>query len=166
MGERALVRKKTNQIQAKRREIQLRREKEYALAQYKKMAKRAQKKKTLPSREPVSVNHAIFFTVCLGVASVVMPQLGGLALIFSILILGHHMGAKFDLFDEKKEEPTVDKRNITDEKMLRMVQNEVVKLSSKKKPESLPMAKPPKGLDFKGEDGHTITQFDWRQLTE
>lgn len=165
MGQRALVRNSTNQIQAKRREIQLRREKEHALAQYRKMAKSSgPKKKALPSREPVSVNHAIFFTVCLAVASVVFPQLGGLALIFSILILGQLMGAKFDLF-EKKEEAQKEVYTKEEERLLRMIKPEVVKLSNKKKA-SLPISRTEEGLSFKGEDGGTITQFDWRQLTE
>lgn len=165
MGQRALVKNSNNKIQSKRRELQLRREKEHALAQYKRVAKQTgQKKKTLASKEPVSVNHAIFFTVCLGVASVVVPQLASLALIFSILIVGQLLGVKFDMF-EKKEEQEVRVHTEEESRMLRMIKPEVVKLSSKKKVE-LPISKSTEGLTFKGEDGGTITQFDWRQLTE
>ena len=165
MGQRALVKNSTNKIQSKRRELQLRREKEHALAQYKRVAKQtAQKKKAMPSQEPVNVNHAIFLTVCLAAASVVLPQLASLALIFSILIVGQLLGMKFDMF-EKKEEQEVKVHTEEESRMLRMIKPEVVKLSSKKKVE-LPVSKSEEGLTFKGEDGGTITQFDWRQLTE
>lgn len=166
MGQRALVKNSENQIQSKRREIQLRREKQYAMAQYKRMANKARKTKKapLPSKDSVSMNHAIFFTVCLGVASVVLPQLSGLAIIFAILILGNALNEQFEWF-KKADMNEAPKGNIKNERMLRMVNEDIVKLSSKKK-EDLPMAKTAKGLTFKDVDGGTVTQFDWRQLTQ
>lgn len=165
MKQQALVRKNSENIQAKRREIQIRREKAHAIAQYKRVKSQSKKQtKTLPSKEPASLNHAVFFTICLGVASVMMPQLMGLAIIFSVLILGHVLSEQFEWF-HKREVKTQEKPNISDAKMLRMLKPEVVKLSHKKKDE-LPVHKGELGVSFKGEDGATVTQFDWRQLSE
>lgn len=166
MGERALIKNSTEQVQTRRREIQIRREKEHAIAQYNRMASKARKEKKapLPSKAPVSMNHAIFFTVCLGVASIVLPQLTGLATIFAILILGNALNEQFAWF-KKSEETKITKGNMSDDKMIRMVKPDTVKLSSKRA-EKLPVAKTAKGINFKDADGGTITQFDWRQLTQ
>ncbi|MFT6071316.1 MAG: hypothetical protein ACJAT2_000498 [Bacteriovoracaceae bacterium] len=156
----------SNAIQIKRREIQIRREKAHALAQYKRVASQAKKQsKPLPSKEPISINHAIFFTICLGVGSVMVPELMGIAIIFSVLILGQTLSAQFDWF-QKREEEKAPKANISDAKMIRMVKQDVVKLSHKKKKVELPIHKSEAGVAFIGEDGATVTQFDWRQLSE
>jgi hypothetical protein len=174
MNQQAMVKNNSNNIQSKRREIQLRREKAHAVAQYKRISGQAWKaSKVLPSKEPASINHAVFFTICLGVASVMMPQLMGLAIIFSVLILGHVLSEQFSWF--QKNEVVKDnfpKQNISSEKMIRMVRPDVVKLSHKKKVElpvhktKIPVHKTEAGSSFTGEDGVTITQFDWRQLSE
>jgi hypothetical protein len=165
MDQQIILKNKSNAIQVKRREIQIRREKAHALSQYKRVAEQAKKQsKPLPSKEPVSINHAVFFTICLGVASVMMPQLMGIAIIFSVLILGHTLSQQFEWFQTREERKVVSP-NISDAKMLRMVKEDVVKLSHKKKVE-LPIHKSASGITFTGEDGATVTQFDWRQLSE
>lgn len=165
MDQQVILKDKSNAIQVKRREIQIRREKAHALAQYKRVAEQAKKQsKPLPSKEPVSINHAVFFTIVLGVASVMVPELMGIAIIFSVLILGHVLSEQFQWF-QKRDEEKVAKPNISDSKMLRMVKEDVVKLSHKKKVE-LPIHKSESGIAFTGEDGATVTQFDWRQLSE
>ncbi len=166
MNQQLEVKKNANAIQIKRREIQIRREKAHAMAQYKRVAEQAKKQsKPLPSKEPISINHAIFFTICLGVGSVMVPELMGIAIIFSVLILGQTLSAQFDWF-QKREEEKAPKQTFSDSKMLRMVKEDVVKLSHKKKNVELPIHKSVAGVAFVGEDGGTVTQFDWRQLSE
>lgn len=166
MNQELILKKNSDAIQIKRREIQLRREKDHALAQYKRVSRQAKKKhKPLPSKEPVSINHAVFFTVCLGVASVMMPALMGIAIIFSVLILGQVLSEQFEWFQKKEESKPVSP-NINDAKMLRMIKEDIVKLSHKKKKVELPVHKAEAGITFKNEEGATVTQFDWRQLSE
>lgn len=96
--------------------------KKYAMREYKKMvnAKKNAHKKKLDSDYSKYIEWAILATIGLAVLSVSQPQVGILAIIFSILIVAAIMDTKIRDASEKRDKEAKEHM----EKMIRLVKNE------------------------------------------
>ncbi len=104
---------------------QLMRQKKYAMRQYRKMinAKKRVSQTKIDQDYSKYIEWAILATIGLAVLSVSHPQVGILAIIFSILIVAAIMDTKIKAMASKQKED-LDKKEEKLEKLLRMVQNE------------------------------------------
>ncbi len=104
---------------------QLMNQKKYAMKQYRKMinAKKNVKEAKLDQDYSKYIEWAILATIALAVLSVSHPQVGILAIIFSILIVAAIMDTKIKAMATKHNEEILKKEAYL-EKALRMVQNE------------------------------------------
>lgn len=104
---------------------QLMRQKKYAMRQYRKMinAKKRASQGKLDQDYSKYIEWAILATIALAVLSVSHPQVGILAIIFSILIVAAIMDTKIKAMASKQKEE-LNKKEEKIDKLLRMVQNE------------------------------------------
>jgi len=154
------LKNKINPVQIKRDEIRNRRRKAHAIAQYKKM-KRSQVpyEPKLLSKGSVNFKQAILFSFILFLGSYIVPELAFISVVFTSLLLG------LMFKDRLKKESFKKVLTAYERERLKMIRPYKVVLSSKKK-KRLPVSRSIPGHSFKDEDGKTISQFDWRQLTQ
>ena len=101
--------------------VKVREQKKYAMRQYRKMVEaKKNKKKSLDQDFSKYLEWAILATIGLAVLSVSQPQVGILAIIFSILIVAAIMDTKIRNMNEKSKKESDERM----EKLLRLVHNE------------------------------------------
>ncbi len=115
--------RKVNKKQADQQ--QLMKQKKYAMRQYRKMinAKKRASEAKLDQDYSKYIEWAILATIALAVLSVSHPQVGILAIIFSILIVAAIMDTKIKAMGTKQKEE-LDKKEEKINKLMRMVENE------------------------------------------
>ncbi len=154
------LKNKVNPVQVKREEIRLRRRKANAVAQYRKMKKSKKPYEAkLTAKGTVSFSQAILFSFILFLGSFLVPELTILSVSFTLVLMG------MLLKDRLKKESFKKVLTAYERERLNLVRPYNVILSSKSK-RRIPVSRTVEGHSFKGEDGKTISQFDWRQLTQ